>query len=108
MHHPPYSSGPHGSTRETEWPFGDWGIDLVLAGHDHTYERAKIGSVTYLVNGLGGNQEYEFAKTIDGSLFRYNEKHGAQLCEATPEELRLTFVNVDGTRIDEVVLKHGP
>jgi len=105
MHHPPYSSGPHGSTSETEWPYAEWGVDLVLAGHDHTYERARIGGVTYLVNGLGGAHEYDFKQPIEGSEFRYNEKHGAQLAEATLHELRLTFVNVDGARIDEVVLK---
>jgi hypothetical protein len=76
----------------------------VLAGHDHTYERARIGGVTYLVNGLGGAHEYEFKAAIEGSELRYNEKHGAQLADATPHELRLTFVNVDGARIDEVVL----
>ena len=66
---------------------------------------ARIGGVTYLVNGLGGAHEYEFKTPIAGSEFRYNEKHGAQLAEATPHALRLTFVNVDGARIDEVVLE---
>jgi hypothetical protein len=106
MHHPPYSSGPHGSTRETEWPYHELGIDLVLAGHDHTYERAVVGGVTFLVNGLGGAPEYEFKQPIAGSLFRYQAKHGAQLAVATADELRITFVNVDGVRIDEVVLRH--
>jgi tartrate-resistant acid phosphatase type 5 len=106
MHHPPYSSGPHGSTLETEWPYHSWGIDLVLAGHDHTYERAIVDGVTFLVNGLGGAHEYEFHAAVRGSLFRYQEKHGAQLAVATKDELRITFVNVDGVHIDEVVLKH--
>ncbi|HEV8548389.1 MAG TPA: metallophosphoesterase [Polyangiaceae bacterium] len=106
MHHPPYSSGPHGSTTEAQWPYAEWGVDLVLAGHDHTYERAKVRGFTYLVNGLGGNDEYGFKTPAPGSEFRYNEKHGAQLAEASLDELRLTFVNVDGTRIDEVVLTH--
>jgi hypothetical protein len=22
-----------------QWPFAEWGADLVLAGHDHSYER---------------------------------------------------------------------
>lgn len=105
MHHPPYSSSVHGSNADGAWPYGEWGIDLVLAGHDHTYERARIGGVMYLVNGLGGAHEYEFKEPIAGSDFRYNEKHGAQLAEATPRTLRLTFVNVDGARIDEVVLE---
>jgi tartrate-resistant acid phosphatase type 5 len=106
MHHPPYSSGPHGSTHETEWPYREWGIDLVLAGHDHTYERFVVGGLTFLVNGLGGAPEYEFKQTAPASLFRYRAKHGAQLAVATKDELRITFVNVDGVRIDEVVLRH--
>ena len=106
MHHPPYSSGPHGSTRETEWPYHDWGIDLVLAGHDHIYERAVVGGVTFLVNGLGGAPEYELKQAVPESLFRYQAKHGAQLAVATKDELRITFVNVDGVRVDEVVLRH--
>jgi hypothetical protein len=106
MHHPPYSSGPHGSTPETEWPYREAGIDLVLAGHDHTYERAVVGGLTFLVNGLGGAPEYEFKAPVPGSLFRYREEHGAQLAVATDDELRITFVNVDGAHVDEVVLHH--
>lgn len=106
MHHPPYSSGPHGSTLELEWPYHDLGIDLVLAGHDHTYERAIVGGVTFLVNGMGGAHEYEFRQPVPGSLFRYQAEHGAQLAVATADELRITFVNVKGAHIDEVVLKH--
>jgi hypothetical protein len=105
MHHPPYSSGPHGSERDMQWPYQKWGIDLVLAGHDHTYERFVADGLTYLVNGLGGNHEYEFKQPQPSSAFRYNARHGAQLCEATRSELRITFVNVDGTRVDDVVLK---
>lgn len=107
MHHPPYSSSMHGSTLETEWPYRDFGIDLVLAGHDHTYERAVEGGVTFLVNGLGGAQEYGFKAPISGSLFRYDAEHGAQLAVATPDELRITFVNVDGVHVDEAVLHHA-
>ena len=104
MHHPPYSSGPHGSEADMQWPYREWGIDLVLAGHDHTYERVELDGLTFLVNGLGGNHEYEFKAPLPNSRFRYNAKHGAQFAEATRSELRIQFVNVDGTRIDEVVL----
>lgn len=106
LHHPPFSSGPHGSTLETQWPYREDGIDLVLAGHDHTYERFVLDGVTFLVNGLGGNRQYEFKPTVAGSQFRYNAENGAQLATATRDELRITFVAVDGTRVDEVVLKH--
>ena len=44
LHHPPYSKGPHGSTPwlgEHVVPvFEELGIDLVLSGHEHLYERS--------------------------------------------------------------------
>ncbi len=58
MHHPPFSAGVHGSdgdTRESFVPlFERYGVDLVLAGHDHDYQRSvPIGGVTYIVSGAG-------------------------------------------------------
>ena len=31
FHHPPYSSGEHGSTPRMQWPFADWGVDMCWA-----------------------------------------------------------------------------
>ena len=58
LHHPPFSAGVHGSdeeTRELFVPlFEAHGVDLVLAGHDHDYQRSvAIGGVTYVVSGAG-------------------------------------------------------
>ena len=58
MHHPPFSSGRHGSTRgadERLVPILErHHVDLVLAGHDHNYERTvPINGVTYVVSGGG-------------------------------------------------------
>ena len=69
MHHPPYSSGSHGNTNwllEVVVPMlEDAGVDLVLAGHDHHYERTlpvfagevaeeNPDALTYVVAGAGG------------------------------------------------------
>lgn len=56
MHHPAYSAGYHGSTEDIQkrWVpvFERYGVDLVLAGHDHDYQRTKpIVGVTYIVSG---------------------------------------------------------
>lgn len=49
VHHAPYSSGPHGPTLYTQWPYKMWGADLVLSGHDHLFERLRIDSLSYII-----------------------------------------------------------
>ncbi len=58
MHHPPYSAGMHGSDLDVRdaWAglFTRYKVDLVLAGHDHDYQRSEvIGGVVYVVTGGG-------------------------------------------------------
>ena len=58
LHHPPYSSGVHGSTpgaQERLVPLlSRHHVDLVLSGHDHDYERVEPqDGVTYVVSGGG-------------------------------------------------------
>lgn len=108
FHHPPYSSGLHGSTDWMRWPFKEWGADLVLSGHDHTYERLQIDDLTYIVNGLGGASIYDFTQPISGSLVRYNQDYGAMLIEADREKLRIQFFNRSGYLIDDATLAINP
>jgi tartrate-resistant acid phosphatase type 5 len=106
MHHPPYSSGDHGSSEFMRWPFAEWGVDVVLAGHDHHYERLERDGIVYIVNGLGGNPErYELRKALPGSEVRFNAEHGAMLVEATPERLELRFFTAAGREIDSRILE---
>jgi hypothetical protein len=104
MHHPPHSSGRHGSSEELQWPYGSWGVDLVLAGHDHTYERIELPGLTYVVNGLGGNQPYPFGAPVPGSVVRFNRGFGALFLEATGGELRGRFVTTEGKEVDAFVV----
>jgi len=58
LHHPPFSSGLHGSTpgaQERLVPLlSRHHVDLVLSGHDHDYERVEPqDGVTYVVSGGG-------------------------------------------------------
>ncbi|GJL79850.1 MAG: hypothetical protein NPINA01_28390 [Nitrospinaceae bacterium] len=87
-HRPYYSSGRHGSsTRTIEF----WqelyiaGADIVIAGHDHTYERfAKQDSNSNLdpngirafVVGTGGRSLYNFDNPIPNSEVKYNSSLG--------------------------------
>lgn len=58
LHHPPYSAGYHGSSRAVRRAFSPlferYGVQLVLSGHDHDYQRSKpVNGVTYVVSGGG-------------------------------------------------------
>ncbi|MCS7038868.1 MAG: metallophosphoesterase [Caldilineales bacterium] len=98
LHHPPYSSGPHGSTPDLQWPFAAWGADVVIAGHDHTYERIVRDGIVYIVNGLGGGARYGLRRPVTGSVFRYNADWGALRVTATATTLDLAFYRVGDDR----------
>ncbi len=101
FHHPPYSSGDHGSSRWMQWPFGVWGADAVLSGHDHTYERLQVGGIPHFVNGLGGKSRYGFSSPLPPSRIRYNGNYGAMLIEAEENQIRFRFINRAGIVIDD-------
>ena len=101
FHHSPYSSSSnHGSQEYMQWPFKEWGADVVMAGHNHTYERVIHENFPYFVNGLGGRSKYEFGPPIPGSIVRYNEKYGAMLMTADEAHLTFSFFSVDRELID--------
>lgn len=100
MHHPPYSSGPHGSTAALQWPYGEWGASAVIAGHDHVYERIVRNGFPYFVDGLGGSVRYSFNAPIAGSQVRYNAGFGAMLVEADDRHIVFRFESRAGTAVD--------
>jgi 3',5'-cyclic AMP phosphodiesterase CpdA len=59
MHRPPFSNGWHGSSAYLQWRyvpvFQKHGVQLVVTGHDHSYERTHpINGITYVVSGGAG------------------------------------------------------
>jgi len=100
MHHPPYSSGPHGENSSSHWPFAEWGADLIMGGHDHIYERLVLDGVPYIVNGLGGSWLYDFEKVLDGSQVRFNSSFGAMLLQVSEDTLSLQMITTDGGVVD--------
>lgn len=100
FHHPPYSSATHGSYPAMQWPFASWGADVVVSGHDHTYERISANDITYIVNGLGGRSIYAFNDPVSGSQARYNGDYGAMIVEADKTSMRFKFINLSGHIVD--------
>ncbi len=88
-HHPLFSSGEHGNdpiTRQLWQDLYDAGADLILNGHDHTYERFAPQTpagrldpdrgIVEMVVGTGGRSHYPFAIIRDNSLVRDNMTWG--------------------------------
>jgi tartrate-resistant acid phosphatase type 5 len=107
MHHPPFSSGQHGSSSALQWPYKEWGATTVLAGHDHTYERILRDGFPYFVNGLGGNHRYSFTKVVAGSQVRYRDDYGAMLVEASCHDITFQFYTRSGQLIDEFTIENA-
>lgn len=106
LHHPVHSSGRHGPhpvLRELLEPvLVRHGVDLVLSGHDHHYERTvPIDGVTYVVSGAGCKLtpvDPEPFTAFAVSTLQFLRLH------ATRERLRVRSIGADGALLDEVVL----
>lgn len=107
LHHPLYSSGRHGSTvgaRERLEPtLARHHVDLVLAGHDHHYERTHPQQgITYVVSGGG-------CKTTAVGRSRFTAAAVSVLhfllVDIDGDRLTATCVAVDGTVVDRFELR---
>lgn len=112
MHHPRFSSGPHGDSPEAAqlWPALERRqVDVVLAGHDHDYERfapmTATGSVSAdgirsFVVGTGGKELYDFKSDHRGSQVRRNALPGVLFMTLRPRSYSWGYRTVDGRRRD--------
>ena len=105
FHHPPYSSGYHGNTTILRiWSiiFQLTSVDIVFNGHDHDYERIKIGSVNYIVTGGGGAPLRPVGKSkwtiCSASTYHYCK------ISVSPSTLNFTSYSLDGSIIDHFII----
>ncbi len=107
LHHPLYSSGRHGSTlaaRERLEPIlSRRHVDLVLAGHDHHYERTHPQhGITYVVSGGGCKTTsvgYSAFTAMAASILQF------LVIDIEGDRLEGRCVRVDGRIVDQFVLR---
>lgn len=106
LHAPLYSSGMHGGTgyvRRTFEPiFNEHGVAVVLAAHDHNYERTEpINGTVYMVAGTGCCLRDVGRSGFTAVAF---SEPGVLIGEVTPTEMTLRFVHADGRVLDEATV----
>ncbi|MCC3160292.1 metallophosphoesterase [Hymenobacter sp. 15J16-1T3B] len=104
FHHAPYSSGVYGDIQGMQWPFKAWGASLVMAGHNHHYERLTVDGLTYIVNGLGGRSLYGVGQPGPYTQALYAADYGAMLLNASANSLSMQFYTRTGQLIDAYTL----
>lgn len=106
MHHPPYSAGWHGSSERVrhafEPLFNEYGVQLVLAGHDHDYQRSEaIAGTTYVVSGAGSRTRP--TSRADFTAVSWSTQHFVDI-QVWDDHLVLQAVAQDGLVYDTVEL----
>ncbi|HYH78251.1 MAG TPA: metallophosphoesterase [Longimicrobium sp.] len=109
MHRPRFSSGKHGESERVKPLFTalyEAGVDVVLSGHDHTYERFKPQDpegrsqpergIRQFVVGTGGAPFYDFPEEAHpNSEVRQNRVHGVLRLVFYPAGYDWEFVGVN-------------
>ncbi len=113
-HHPRFSSGWHGSDPRLAgfWAvLYDGGVDLVLTGHDHNYERFRPmspaglvdttrGIVQIVVGTGGGDLRGLRSPLVPNSASQVQGHHGVLKLTLGSEEWRSAFLSVSGMVFD--------
>lgn len=102
-HKSPYASGSHGSNETFRRLFSPilefHNVPLVLAGHDHNYERTHaIDGVTYVVTGGGGRGTRSVGKS-SFTAFSHDVLHFVYVT-IEGQELRLYAIDATGREFD--------
>ncbi len=102
FHHPPYSSGNHGSSYLIRliWTpiFQYFNVDIVFNGHDHCYERGLVKKTNYIITGGGGAPPYK----VGEKWWTIKSEQTHHYCKITANQNNLIFEakKSDGTIFD--------
>jgi acid phosphatase type 7 len=111
VHHSPWSSGPHGGNPRflaAHLPelLGAHQVDLLLAGHDHIYERGDGGSLKYIISGGGGAPLYKVGPATPQTRKAEAAYHFVEVT-VSPTDVRTIAHRLDGTIVEKCGFQKG-
>jgi F5/8 type C domain/Calcineurin-like phosphoesterase/Iron/zinc purple acid phosphatase-like protein C len=79
-----------------------YGVDLVMWGDNHNYERIKFPSkhTVYIQSGTAGRSHYEFDGRIDESMYQNDNDYGFTKIVISPSSLMGQFISHSGKILD--------
>ena len=104
LHHGPHSSGPHGGNKRLHdngvmTIFKEGKVDLIIAGHDHAYERGTGEGVKYIVSGGAGAPLYPKKRTQPETAIYESVHHFTQL-SVDGDKVELIATRASGSVIE--------
>ncbi len=110
MHHPLFSSGQHGDEKELiktlKGLFEENGVNLVISGHEHNYERlGPLGGVHYVITGGGGTSLRPQHRPGHAFTVLFAEKYHFLSIKVSHDSLSIEAINNYGETIDTLVIE---
>jgi len=104
LHHGPFSSGPHGKNERLEGGavvalMREHKVDLVIAGHDHAYERGEGAGLKYVISGGAGAPLYKKERNTPETQ-RHEAVHHFVEASVSGEQVQIVARRASGSVIE--------
>jgi predicted phosphodiesterase len=109
LHQPGWGGGTHGNTTAVQnyiQPLCEtYGVDFVIAGHNHNYVRAVVNGVQHITAGGGGAPLYAVNLGMPNVVAGESTHHFCTI-DIQGYDLYFEAVRTNGTLIDSVLIEH--
>ena len=109
-HDPGWGAGTHANNTNIQTAlhplFKQYGVDLILNGHNHNYARALVENKNYVTTGGGGASLYTPSATYP-NIVKVDKSYHHTEVDIQNTTLTMVARRADGTVIETITVNHG-